>query len=104
LCFYSLGNFVSNQTEKNRVIGAMLFVTFVKENDETAVTEQGLIPVVCHIESNFTNTVVYPLYSYSQELLNRHAIRRRDNTFTLEFINSVLGRLNTRVYTQSPFE
>jgi poly-gamma-glutamate synthesis protein (capsule biosynthesis protein) len=104
LCFYSLGNFVSHQYEKNRVFGAMLFVTFVKENGETYITEEGLVPVVCHFDSGFSNTKAYPLYSYSRELLNRHAIRGRDNTFTLDYINSYLGRLNTRIYTQSPFE
>jgi poly-gamma-glutamate synthesis protein (capsule biosynthesis protein) len=103
LCFYSLGNFVSHQRQKERILGALLCVTFVKENDELSIVDSGLIPVVCHYDQNFSNTKVYPLYSYNEELLNKHRARISDKNLTMEFIHSVMNGLKTKVYTQDPF-
>jgi poly-gamma-glutamate synthesis protein (capsule biosynthesis protein) len=62
LCFYSLGNFVSNQREKERILGALMLVTFTKEGEELSISDSGLIPVICHFEIGYVNTKVYPLY------------------------------------------
>jgi poly-gamma-glutamate synthesis protein (capsule biosynthesis protein) len=103
LCFYSLGNFASNQREKERVLGGLMLVTITKEEGETSITDSGLIPVVTHIERGFTNTKIYPLYSYTQELLDKHLLRITDKTMDLEFFNDVLSKLNTKIITNNPF-
>jgi len=102
LCFYSLGNFASNQREKERVLGGMMAVTFVKEEDNHYISDYGLIPVVCHFEPGFANTKVYPFYSYSEELLEKHHLQRF-GTIDYDFIYSVLWNLNTRLYIYNPF-
>ena len=103
LCFYSLGNFVSNQRQKERILGALMLVTFSKEGDELSISNSGIIPVVCHFEQSFYNTKVYPLYSYNEELLEKHLCRLRDENFTFSFFYSVLNKLETKVIMHNPF-
>jgi poly-gamma-glutamate synthesis protein (capsule biosynthesis protein) len=103
LCFYSLGNFVSNQREKERILGAMMLVTFLKQGDELSISDSGLLPVVCHFERNFTNTKVYPLYSYTEELLEKHLLHQRDKGMDYGFFNSVLFNLNAKLIMHNPF-
>ena len=109
LCFYSLGNFVSHQREKERIIGAMILVTFTKEGSglnpgELYISNSGLIPMVCHFEQNFTNTKAYPLYLYNEELLEKHFCRRRDEDLTFSFFYSVLNKLETKMIMHNPFK
>jgi poly-gamma-glutamate synthesis protein (capsule biosynthesis protein) len=107
-CFYSLGNFVSNQREKERIIGAMMLVTFTKEESELnpavlSISNSGLIPVICHFEQYYANTKVYPLYSYTEELLEKHILRREDKGMDFGFFNSVIFNLDTKLIMYNPF-
>jgi len=106
-CFYSLGNFVSHQRGKERILGAMMTVTFTKEEPELlpeklSISNSGLIPVVCHFESGFTNTKVYPLYAYTQELLEKHYLRRVDSDMNFDFFKTVLNGLGTKMIMHNP--
>jgi poly-gamma-glutamate synthesis protein (capsule biosynthesis protein) len=103
LCFYSLGNFVSNQTEKERILGALMLVTFVKQGEELSVSDSGLIPVVCHFNQDWTGTKVYPLYAYNEETLKKHWVRVHDKDTTFDFFNSILDNLGTKLIMQNPF-
>ncbi|MDR0486928.1 MAG: CapA family protein [Treponema sp.] len=104
LCFYSLGNFVSNQRERERILGALMFVVFTKEDEELSVSDSGLIPVVCHIDLNYTSTKVFPLYSYSEEMLKKHHLRASDKNLTLDSFNAILNELGTKVIMDDPFK
>jgi len=108
LCFYSLGNFVSNQREKERVLGAIMLVTFTKGGSvyfpfELSISNYAMIPVICHFESNYKNTKVYPLYSYTQELLDKHLLAQLDKTMDMNYFYSVLTKLNTKMIMHYPF-
>jgi poly-gamma-glutamate synthesis protein (capsule biosynthesis protein) len=103
LCFYSLGNFVSNQREKERVLGGVMVVTFTKEGEELSISDSGMIPVICHFEQFYTNTRVYPIYLYSEELLQKHLLRRMDSEMDYRFIYSIISNLGTRFIRQYPF-
>ncbi|MDR0444528.1 MAG: CapA family protein [Treponema sp.] len=102
-CFYSLGNFVSNQRGKERILGAMIAATFVKEGDELFISDSGLIPVVCHFDRNFNGTVVYPLYSYNEELLKKHQSMTIDKDLSMDFFYSVIKELGTKIFMYNPF-
>ncbi|MDR0302421.1 MAG: CapA family protein [Treponema sp.] len=108
LCFYSLGNFVSNQDKKERILGGMMVVTFTKqesalETAELSISDSGIIPVVCHFDSGYINTKVYPLYSYSEELLEKHALKGKESGLTIDFFHSILNQLETKIITSDPF-
>jgi hypothetical protein len=106
MCVYSLGNFVSNQREKERIIGGMLAVTFTKkeqesETKELLISDFGIIPVICHFDRGYINTKVYPLYSYSEDILKNHALKNKD--LTIESFYSILNRMETKIYMNNPF-
>lgn len=105
LCFYSLGNFVSNQRQKERIVGGMLLVTFTKQESELedvlSISDYGMIPVICHFDCNYENTKVYPLYSYNEDLLNNHALKNND--LTINSFYSVLNRMEIKIIMHNPF-
>jgi len=106
LVFYSIGNFVSHQSEKERVIGAIAVITFTLEESpqpRAEISDYGIIPVVTHYETNFTNTRIYPLYEYTDELLSLHRIRINDRTLTMDYINTVIERVNAKIIMNNPF-
>ncbi|GHV94599.1 capsular polysaccharide biosynthesis protein [Spirochaetia bacterium] len=101
-CFYSLGNFVSHQRQKEKILGALLYVKFEKEDAELSITDTGLIPVVSHFDQKYLNTSVFPLYSYTKELLNEHR-NVWDKSMTMEYFYSALPRLQTNIILNNPF-
>jgi len=103
LCFYSLGNFASSQIETDRVLGAMMAVTFVKEDGRLFISDSGLIPVVCHFERGYANTTVYPLYKYTEELLKRHNLVNIGRNISFDAFNNILNRLETKIIMYNPF-
>jgi len=102
-CFYSLGNFVSHQREKERILGAMIALTFVKEDEKLYISDSGLIPVVCHFERGYTNTAVYPFYKYSQDMLKKHILVNFDRELSYSNFNYILNRLDTKIIMRNPF-
>jgi len=103
LCFYSLGNFVSNQREKERVLGGIMLVTFSKEGDELSISDSGIIPVICHFERSFLNTKVYPIYLYNDELLKKHLLHIEDSEMDYRFMYSIISNLGTKFIRRDPF-
>ena len=112
LCYYSLGNFVSHQIERETLIGGMAVMTFSKEElflesgeltEQLTITEIGLLPLVTHYDHRWGNTKVFPLYAYTEELLRIHRHSSVDPLFTMNFLNSVPDRLNVRIVTENPF-
>ncbi len=101
LCYYSIGNYASNQQETPEVLGGMAKVKIVKENGKTYIDESatGVVPVVTHNENlgGFTDRVVcYKLSDYTEDLAYEHDIyvNGRDN-FSLdrlkELANEIFG-------------
>jgi len=83
----------------------MMVVTFTKKEQsgtkELSVSDFGMIPVICHFDKGFINTKVYPLYSYSEDLLKNHALKNKD--LTIESFYSILKRMETKIYMNNPF-
>ncbi len=50
ICYYSLGNFISDQTTMKGNVGGMASLTIVKENGVTRVEDATLIPTTVHVE------------------------------------------------------
>ena len=79
LCYYSIGNYASNQQETPEVLGGMAKVRIIKEGDHTYIDESatGVVPVVTHnvpAGGFVQNVVCYKLQDYSEELAEQHDI------------------------------
>jgi poly-gamma-glutamate capsule biosynthesis protein CapA/YwtB (metallophosphatase superfamily) len=89
LVYYSLGNFISCQTEKPRMIGGMAKVTL--EHNETTDTsyikDYSLDPVVTQ-EGEYTT---YKLSDYNDTLANTNKIRNHKgcSDFNMSYINNL---------------
>ena len=103
LCFYSLGNFVSNQLAKERVLGGIIFAAFTKEGDQLSITNSGLIPVICHFEAGHVNTKVYPLNKYTEELRKKHLVSYMDSQMSINYFHTILRKLGTKIIMYDPF-
>lgn len=95
LCYYSIGNYASNQQELPEVLGGMAKVRIVKEDGRTYIDESatGVVPVVTHNipMGGFTQKVVcYKLQDYTPELAEEHDIyvNGRDN-FSYDLLNEL---------------
>ena len=87
LVYYSLGNFMSGQTERPRVIGGMAKVSIEKdyETDKCFITEYELDPIITQ-QGEYT---AYKLEDYNDDLASKNAIRNKSgcSDFNMEYIN-----------------
>ncbi len=74
--FYSLGNFISAQTDNFNVVGEMANFNIVQNGETGAITIEdiGVMPVITHYDANFANLRLYPYNAYTEELANAHAL------------------------------
>lgn len=79
--FWSIGNFISGQSEVPRMLGMLAEVTFHKDADGVVtVTETKATPVVTHISTYSEEFKVYLLDDYTEELCSQHRLRRTRGT------------------------
>lgn len=75
--FYSLGNFISGQTEVNRNLGAFAEV-YIRNVDGEITIETNMIPVVTHRERGFVQA--WLLGDYSDDMAKKHRLRNKGLT------------------------
>ena len=89
LVYYSLGNYVSGQTKKDRVVGGLAKVSIEKDykTNECYITEYELDPIVTQ-QGEYT---VYKLEDYTDELASQNRIRYKEgcSNFSVEYINDL---------------
>ena len=110
LCVYSLGNLLSAQNQNATLLGAMVYVRIMKtaggsEAAEAIVfTDAGAIPLVTHYERGYTGFKVYPLYTYSAELLEKHWKNQVREELTMDYLTGTAARIfGDREIRQNPF-
>jgi poly-gamma-glutamate synthesis protein (capsule biosynthesis protein) len=103
LCFYSLGNFMSSQTRTDTLFGGLMYVKLSKQDRNITIADTGIIPVVTHYEQGFTGFRVYPLYLYTGELIKKHRFYHEKTGLNIDYINSVLNKLNAKLIMYNPF-
>ena len=73
-CYYSLGNFISAQSEPERMLGAMAYVELEKDaNGKVVISKSIAIPVVTHIEGG--KYYSYYLKDYTNDLCAKHRLK-----------------------------
>lgn len=89
LCAYSLGNFVSNQHKRVTMLGGILEVELLFEQDGTLLetTSAGVIPTVTHYEKGHYR--IYALSEYNDVLAGRHGIQKYETPFDLAYLEQL---------------
>lgn len=99
LCYYSLGNFVSNQQYTDLVLGGMAYVEIEKTADGAQIKEDSakVVPVVTHNDKTGSPVVIqtYYLADYTDELAAVHDTRL---SFDPDFSLSTLQQKAAAVY------
>ena len=91
--FYSLGNFISNQSGTDKILGGMASVTITKENGKVAVESYEMLPTVTHAETG--KYTAYMLCDYTDELAKKH---RRTPNLTVEKLQTLFNKvISTKV-------
>ncbi|MCQ2509228.1 MAG: CapA family protein [Lachnospiraceae bacterium] len=65
ICYYSLGNFISNQDAAYSLVGGMADVTIRKTAEGVVVDDFGIVPIVTHKSSYYTT---YLLKDYNNDM------------------------------------
>lgn len=93
LCAYSLGNFISNQHKRVTMLGGILEVELLFEEDGTLleITSAGVIPTVTHYKKGYYT--IYQLSEYNDELAGVHAIRNYETPFNTEYLNELSQKI-----------
>ncbi|MDA3053908.1 MULTISPECIES: CapA family protein [unclassified Campylobacter] len=75
-CFYSLGNFISNQDESARMLGAMADIVIEKEGNATKIKSLRAVPLITHISPYSHDFSVHLFARYPDMLAMTHRLRR----------------------------
>lgn len=94
-CAYSLGNFLSTQSQADQVIGMVLActirVTANKDGTKTvSIVNPRFYPTVTQYGANASNDHVEWFATYTDEMANSHGIHLSGATFTRESIRKIL--------------
>lgn len=90
---YSLGNFLSTQSHKDQLIGAILTLQLEKTTDpdgtvHLAVKNPRLHPTVTHYDGGKANVRAYLYRDYTPELAQAHGVRAKYPEFSYDYIQA----------------
>lgn len=101
LCYYSLGNFVSNQDKAPRMLGAMADITIENnENGEVYIKEYGVTPLVTQKLFGQGLITTYKLSDYTEELASQNKILSNDAAFSLQYCKDLCRQVFGELYKE----
>lgn len=89
LVYYSLGNFLSSQEKRPRLVGAVANVRFERKDGDVVITDSKITPVVTHFEDGKKDFKIYKLSEYTDALAARHGIKAFDDPMTVSWAKSL---------------
>lgn len=73
--YYSLGNFISGQTDNFNMVGGMAKFDIVRTNGEITIEAPTLTPIITQYETGSLKDIrVIPYYLYTDELVANHGV------------------------------
>lgn len=100
LCYYSLGNFVSNQDKAPRMLGAMANVTIENTKEgEVYIKDYSVTPLVTHKLFGSGLITTYKLSEYTEELAAKNTINNDDASFSIQFCKDLCTQVFGELYT-----
>lgn len=102
LVYYSLGNFVSNQDESPRMLGAMAKLTLRKTDSGCSIKEYSVVPLVTQKLFGRALITTYKLSDYNETLASQNAIKGDANgkNFSLEYCKQLCRQVFGTLYTE----
>ncbi len=95
--FYSLGNFISAQTDNFNTVGEIASLSLEKDmvTGEIKVDDIEVTPVITHYDDgSFTNLRLYPYSMYTSELADSHGLPYAPagtaKTYSMDVINKII--------------
>ena len=99
LCYYSLGNFSSNQNKAPRMLGAIMDVKVTSDEHGVYISEYGVIPIINHENWSLAGLTTYLMSDYTEELSRQNAILNNDSSWSLSFAQSLCEKVFGDLYT-----
>jgi Putative enzyme of poly-gamma-glutamate biosynthesis (capsule formation) len=91
LCYYSVGNFISGQTEAETMVGLMAKVKLHKDSDgKVTIEKYDYEPLVTHRSAEKAGYTTYKLSDYTEELASENTIQKYDDRFSIEFLEKLI--------------
>lgn len=105
LCYWSVGNFVSNQNDNQNLVGGLAEVTLERDADGTChVGDYAFVPVVCHKGSGADFTT-YLLRDYTDELAATNAsVYANNSSCTVEWVDDFCAQVLGSAYDPGAHE
>ena len=97
LCYYSLGNFISEQDEVERMIGGMarFTVEYDFDNEEVTIKEPSFTPTITYYNPNYSGVTSYAISEWNNELAKKTFFAARGDDISkkavVEYVKEVVG-------------
>lgn len=97
LCYYSLGNFISEQDEVERMIGGMarFTVEYDFNNEEVTIKEPSFTPTITYYNPNYSGATSYAMPEWNDELAEKTFFAARGDDISKEavanYVKEVVG-------------
>ncbi len=93
--YYSLGNFISSQSDLQCVLCAMADFKIVKDSNGTHIEDAQILPEITHQQNGYYSA--YLLSDYPSDMEQRHRFKAKypnkfSKEYLLEFFNSVVNQ------------
>lgn len=90
LCYYSVGNYISSQTNADAMLGLMAKVKIGRDKDgNVVISDYGYETLVTHISAEPGEFTTYKLADYTDEMAARNAVCGYDDRFSLQFLKNL---------------
>ena len=94
--FYSLGNFISAQSDNFNLVGLVGDLNITKDlsNDSIIIDNVKAKPVITHYGYGYSDIQVYPYFEYNDDLASQHGVHTASSgnyhEFSMEVIDNIL--------------
>lgn len=106
LCYYSVGNFTSNQDTQDSMLGAMAKVSLSNKGGKIHIDNYSVIPLVTHIRWAQGEQTTYKLSQYTDELAAQNQISSYGVHISVAGLQSICDRVFGDLYKKDsiPFD
>jgi poly-gamma-glutamate synthesis protein (capsule biosynthesis protein) len=98
LVYFSLGNFISAQNKKPRMLGGMAQIVLAKNGKTLSYADVKLLGTITHYEKGYTGFKVYLLDDYAADVAMRHAINTKSEKLDLAYLQTLYNSIVPKIF------